>query len=86
MAESFDGLALAVRVGEVDVCEAYAYLSFELDRFAALFLREFEFAESVDGCDCVDSCGELAGHLGDRSLDLSYELEEGCHGSEGYGA
>ena len=34
----------------------------------------------------MDSCGELAGHLGDRSLDLSYELEEGCHGSEGDGA
>ena len=86
MAEAVDGLPGAVGVGEVHVGEAYSDLSFEPDRLSPEFLREFEFAESVDGCHGVDGCRELAGHAGDRPLDLAYQLEEGGHGSEGDGS
>ena len=83
--ESFDDVSVAVRVAEGDVFEADSELSFESDRFAFFFLREVELTEAVDGGYRVDQRRYLLGYLGDRALDLTNELEEGGHGTEGYG-
>ena len=83
--ESFDDVSVAVRVAEGDVFETDSELSFESDRLAFLFLREVELAEAVDGGYCVDQRRYLLGYLGDRALNLADELEEGGHGTEGYG-
>ena len=83
--ESFDDVSVAVRVAEGDVFEADSELSFESDRFAFFFLRKVELTEAVDGGYRVDQRRYLLGYLGDRALDLADELEEGGHGTEGYG-
>lgn len=83
--EAFDDVSVAVRVAEGDVFEADSELSFESDRFAFFFLREVKLAEAVDGGYRVDQRRYLLGYLGDRALDLTDELEEGGHGTEGYG-
>ena len=83
--EAFDDVSVAVRVAEGYVFEADSELSFESDRFAFFFLREVELAEAVDGGYRVDQRRYLLGYLGDRTLDLADELEEGGHGTEGYG-
>lgn len=83
--ESFDNVSVAVRVAEGDVFEADSELSFESDRLAFFFLREVELTETVDGGYRVDQRRYLLGYLGDRALDLADELEEGGHGTEGYG-
>lgn len=83
VAEPFEDVPVAVRIGKGYVAEAYAELAVEADRFAFFFLRKVEFAEAVDRGDRMHEGRYLLGYLGDRSLDLSHELEEGGHGSEG---
>lgn len=83
--EVFDDVSVAVRVAEGDAFEADSELSFEPDRFAFFFLRKVKLAETVDRGYRVDQRRYLLGYLGDRALDLADELEEGGHGSEGYG-
>ena len=83
--EAFDDVSVAVRIAEGDVFEADSELSFESDRLAFFFLREVELAEAVNGGYRVNQRRYLLGYLGDRALDLADELEEGGHGTEGYG-
>lgn len=83
--EAFDDVSVAIRVAEGYVFESDSELSFESDRLAFFFLRKVEFAEAVNGCQRVDQSRYLLGYLGDRALDLADELEEGGHGTEGYG-
>ena len=83
MAESFYDVFRAVRIHEVHSGEPYSELAFKTLRLAFLFLRKIQFAEPVDRCDRLNQGRYLPGYLGDRSLNLSYELEEGRHGTEG---
>lgn len=82
VAERCDDFLVAVRICEVHIGEADSYLSIKAYRLAFLLLREFEFAEPVYRGHGVDSSSELSRQSGNRSLDLPYELQEGCHSSE----
>ena len=84
--EPFEDVPVSIRIGKRHVAEAYAELAVEADRLAFFFLRKVEFAEAVDRGDRMYEGRYLLGYLGDRSLDLSHELEEGGHGSEGDGS
>ena len=81
--EAVDDFFCTVRIGKVHIVEAEAELAVEPYRFAFFFLRKVEFTESVDGCERMYQGRDLLGYLGDRALDLSDELEEGCHRTEG---
>ncbi len=74
----------SVRIGEINIVEAYSHLSFETYRLSPFLLREFEFAETVNRCDGMHCRRELSRKPRYRPLDLAYKLKEGRHSTEGY--
>ena len=80
-------LVRAVGVGEGDSVHAYAGGGVQVQGFGVgLGPVAFELHQTVGGRRGVDDRGYVVAQFKHRALDLSHELEEGCHDAEGHGS